>query len=55
MLNFISELFSFILATFEGNLEAQAELMRSMGKITSATVIITNQIARMEDVSNLKP
>ena len=26
--------------------------MRAMGKIASATVIITNQIARMEDVSN---
>ena len=40
-------------ATFEGGLEAQAELMKAMGKITSAVVIITNQIARMEDVRDI--
>ena len=37
-------------ATFEGGLEAQAELMRAMGNITSAVVIITNQVAGMEEV-----
>lgn len=44
-LSFISTL-----ATFEGGLNEQAQLMNDMGKIASAVVIITNQIAAMEDV-----
>ena len=41
---------SLSLATFEGNLDDQAQLMRDMGQIASAVVIITNQIAAMDDV-----
>ena len=37
-------------ATFEGGLEEQAGLMREMGKFADAVVIITNQIAAMEEV-----
>ncbi|XP_011404617.2 PREDICTED: uncharacterized protein LOC105313135 isoform X1 [Amphimedon queenslandica] len=36
-------------ATFEGNLDEQAQLMRDMGQIASAVIIITNQIAAMDD------
>jgi 4-hydroxy-tetrahydrodipicolinate synthase len=36
-------------ATFEGTLEDQAKLMNEMGKIATAVVIITNQIAGMEE------
>lgn len=37
-------------ATFEGGLEEQAGLMREMGQFSDAVVIITNQIAAMEEV-----
>ena len=37
-------------ATFEGGLEEQAGLMREMGQFADAVVIITNQIATMEEV-----
>ena len=37
-------------ATFEGGLEAQARLMNEMGQFADAVVIITNQIATMEEV-----
>ena len=37
-------------ATFEGGLEQQAKLMREMGEFSDAVVIITNQIATMEEV-----
>ena len=37
-------------ATFEGGLEEQASLMREMGQFADAVVIITNQIATMEEV-----
>ena len=37
-------------ATFEGGLEEQAKLMNEMGKFADAAVIITNQIANMEEV-----
>ena len=37
-------------ATFEGGLEEQAKLMNEMGKFADAVVIITNQIAGMEEV-----
>lgn len=38
-------------ATFEGGLEEQASLMNRMGEFVDAAVIITNQVAKMEDVS----
>lgn len=38
-------------ATFEGGLEKQAELMNTMGEIADSVVIITNQIATMDEVS----
>ena len=38
-------------ATFEGGLEQQASLMREMGQFADAVVIITNQIAAMDEVS----
>lgn len=38
------------LGTFEGSLEDQAMLMNAMGKMVTAVVIITNQIARMDEV-----
>ena len=38
-------------ATFEGGLEKQAGLMREMGEFADAVVIITNQIATMDEVS----
>ena len=37
-------------ATFEGSLEQQASLMREVGQFADAAVIITNQIAAMEEV-----
>ena len=37
-------------ATFEGGLEEQAKLINEMGKFADAAVIITNQIATMEEV-----
>ncbi len=37
-------------ATFEGGLEEQARLMNEMGKFVDAVVIITNQIAKMDEV-----
>jgi 4-hydroxy-tetrahydrodipicolinate synthase len=37
-------------ATFEGGLEEQAGLMREMGKFADAVVIITNQIATLDEV-----
>ena len=37
-------------ATFEGGLEEQARLMNEMGQFADAVVIITNQIATMEEV-----
>ena len=37
-------------ATFEGGLEEQAKLMNTMGEIADSVVIITNQIATMEEV-----
>ena len=37
-------------ATFEGGLEEQASLMREMGQFADAVVIITNQIAAMDEV-----
>ncbi|XP_064392522.1 4-hydroxy-tetrahydrodipicolinate synthase-like [Halichondria panicea] len=36
-------------ATFEGGLEEQARLMNEMGKFVDVVVIITNQIARMDE------
>lgn len=36
-------------ATFEGGLQEQAVLMNKMGEHVDAVIIITNQIARMED------
>ena len=38
-------------ATFEGGLEEQARLMNEMGRFADSVVIITNQIASMDDVS----
>lgn len=38
-------------ATFEGGLEEQAKLMNTMGEFADSVVIITNQIATMEEVS----
>lgn len=38
-------------ATFEGGLEEQAKLMNEMGQFADTVVIITNQIASLEDVS----
>lgn len=43
-------LFDFPVATFEGGLQAQAELMRAMSKHVCAVVFITNQIAGMDEV-----
>lgn len=40
-------------ATFEGGLQEQAVLMNKMGEHVDAVIIITNQIARMEDVSHM--
>ena len=40
-----------IIATFEGGLEQQAELMNKMSEHVDAVVIITNQIGDMSDVS----
>lgn len=40
-------------ATFEGGLEEQAQLMNEMGKYVDVVVIITNQIARMDEVHSL--
>ena len=37
-------------ATFEGGIEEQAGLMREIGQFADAVVIITNQIATMEEV-----
>ena len=37
-------------ATFEGGLEAQAKLMNTVGEFADSVVIITNQIATMEEV-----
>ena len=37
-------------ATFEGGLEKQANLMNTMGEFADSVVIITNQIATMEEV-----
>ena len=37
-------------ATFEGDLEEQASLMREIGQFADAVVIITNQIAAMDEV-----
>ena len=37
-------------ATFEGGLEQQAKLMNTMGEFADSVVIITNQIATMEEV-----
>lgn len=37
-------------ATFEGGLEEQAKLMNIMGEFADSVVIITNQIATMEEV-----
>lgn len=36
-------------ATFEGGLDEQANLMNRMGEFVDAAVIITNQVAKMED------
>ena len=41
-------------ATFEGGLEEQAGLMREVGQFADAVVIITNQIAAMEEVRSLR-
>ncbi len=41
-------------ATFEGGLEEQARLMNEMGKFVDVVVIITNQIARMDEVQNVQ-
>ena len=41
-------------ATFEGGLEAQAKLMNTMGEFADSVVIITNQIATMEEVGREK-
>ena len=46
-------LFSAPVATFEGGLQQQAVLMNEMGKHVAAVVIITNQIARMEEVGHM--
>ena len=43
-----------ITATFEGNLEDQAELMNKMAPNVDAVVIITNQIGSMSDVSRMR-
>ena len=43
-----------VTATFEGNLEDQAELMNKMAPNVDAVVIITNQIGNMSDVSSMK-
>ena len=40
-----------VIATFEGGLEQQAELMNKMAEHVDAVVIITNQIGDMSDVS----
>ena len=37
-------------ATFEGGLDQQASLMKEMGQFADAVVIITNQIAAMDEV-----
>lgn len=37
-------------ATFEGGLEEQAKLMNTMGEVADSVVIITNQIATVEEV-----
>ena len=37
-------------ATFEGGLEEQARLMNEIGKFVDVVVIVTNQIARMDEV-----
>ncbi len=37
-------------ATFDGGLEEQARLMNEMGKFVDTVVIITNQIAKMDEV-----
>lgn len=41
-------------ATFEGGLEEQAKLMNTMGEFADTVVIITNQIATMEEVRKRK-
>ena len=41
-----------VIATFEGGLEQQAELMNKMAEHVDAVVIITNQIGDMSDVSS---
>ena len=40
-------------ATFEGGLEEQAKLMNTMGEFADCVVIITNQIATMEEVIHI--
>ena len=41
-------------ATFEGGIEEQAKLMNTMGEFADSVVIITNQIATMEEVRKRK-
>ena len=40
-------------STFEGGVEEQAKLMNTMGEMADSVVIITNQIAGMEEVHRI--